>query len=50
MRDFLAANPGDGGGGGTRYTFADTGLDADALRERARPYQERFDVLSEPVR
>ncbi len=50
MRDFLAANPGDGGGGGTRYTFADTGLDADALRERARPYQERFDVVSEPVR
>ena len=50
MRDFLAAHPGDGGGGGTRYTFADTGLDADELRERARPYQERYDVVSEPVR
>ena len=32
MRVFLAGNPGDGGG--NRYTFADTGLDADAL---ARP-------------
>ena len=48
MRAFLAANPGDGGGG--RYTFADTGLDAGALRERVRPYQERFGVASEPVR
>lgn len=49
MRTFLAAHPGDGGGAGTRYTFADTGLDADELRERARPYQERFGVPSEPV-
>jgi hypothetical protein len=49
MRDFLAANPGDGGGGGTRYRFGDTGLDPDALRERAAPYQERFGVESEPV-
>jgi hypothetical protein len=49
MRAFLAEHPGDGGGGGTRYTWADTGLDADALRERARPYQERFGVQSEPV-
>ena len=32
-----------------RYTWADTGLDAGALRERARPYQERFDVPSERV-
>ena len=49
MRRFLDANPGDGGGGGTRYRFADTGLDADALRERAAVYQERFGVESEPV-
>lgn len=49
MRAFLVANPGDGGGGGTRYRWADTGLDADALRERAREYQEHFDVASEPV-
>ncbi len=50
MRSFLAANPGDGGGGGKRYSFADTGLDAGELRERARRYQERFGVASEPVR
>ncbi len=49
MRDFLATHPGDGGGGGSRYTFADTGLDAAALRERAQPYQDRFGVPSEPV-
>lgn len=49
MRQFLAKNPGDGGGGGTRYRFADTGLDAGALRERSRAYQEHFDVPSEPV-
>jgi len=49
MRDFLACHPGDGGGGGTRYRWADTGLDADELRERARPYQERYGVPSEPV-
>jgi hypothetical protein len=47
MRAFLAGNPGDGGGG--RYTFADTGLDAGVLRERSRAYQERFGVPSEPV-
>ncbi len=50
MRSFLASNPGDGGGGGTRYRFADTGLDPDALRERAAPYQQRFGVESEPMR
>jgi hypothetical protein len=49
MGAFLAANPGDGGGGGTRYRFADTGLDADELRQRSAPYQERFGVASEPV-
>ena len=50
MRTFLASNPGDGGGGGARYRFADTGLDADELRERSARYQERFGVVSEPVR
>jgi hypothetical protein len=49
MRAFLAANPGDGGGGGGRYRFADTGLDAGALRDRAAAYQERYGVVSEPV-
>jgi hypothetical protein len=49
MRDFLAAHPGDGGGGGTRYTWADTGLDADELRERVAPYQEMFGVAAEPI-
>jgi hypothetical protein len=49
MRAFLATHPGDGGGGGSRYTFADTGLDADALRERCKAYQEYFDVPSEPI-
>jgi hypothetical protein len=48
MRAFLAGHPDDGGGG--RYSFADTELDAGALRERARRYQERFGVESEPVR
>ena len=49
MRAFLATHPGDGGGGGSRYRFADTGLDAAELRDRARPYQERFGVVSEPI-
>jgi hypothetical protein len=48
MRSFLADHPDDGGGG--RYRFADTELDAGALRERSRPYQERFGVASEPVK
>jgi len=46
---FLDKNPGDGGGGGTRYRFADTELDAGALRERSAAYQDYFDVPSEPV-
>lgn len=46
MRAFLAANPQDKHGG-HRYTFADTGLDAGAVRERARRYQTYFDVPSE---
>ena len=49
MRAFLEAHPGDGGGGGTRYAFANTGQDAGALRERAKRYQDRFGVVSEPV-
>lgn len=49
MRAFLAEHPGDGGGDGSRYRWADTGLDADALRERARDYQDHFGVASEPV-
>ena len=49
MRGFLAKNPGDGGGGGTRYRFADTGLDAGTLRERATTYQDYFNVASEPI-
>ena len=46
MREFLAANPGDGHGT-HRYSFADTGLDEGELRERARRYQEYFGVESE---
>ena len=49
MRRFLTEHPGDGGGGGSRYRWADTGLDADELRERARRYQDHFGVMSEPV-
>ena len=49
MRAFLDAHPGDGGGGGSRYRFVDTGLDAAELRARSRSYQEYFDVPSEPV-
>ncbi|HEY5011158.1 MAG TPA: sulfotransferase [Acidimicrobiia bacterium] len=48
MRDFLARNPSDLHGAHT-YSFADTGLDAGALRERARRYQDYFGVPSEPV-
>ena len=46
MQAFLAANPQEKHGG-HRYSFADTGLDAGAMRERARRYQEYFDVPSE---
>jgi hypothetical protein len=48
MRAFLAANPQDRHGG-HRYTFAETGLAPGELRERARRYQERFAVPSEPL-
>ncbi len=47
MRRFLDAHPGDAGGSLKRYTFADTGLDEGEMRERARAYQEYFDVESE---
>jgi hypothetical protein len=46
MRAFLAEHPADRQGG-HRYRFADTGLDAGALRERASAYQEYFGVASE---
>ena len=49
MTAFLAAHPGDGGGAGHRYSWADTGLDADEVRERCAPYQERFEVEAERV-
>ena len=49
MRTFLAAHPGDQGGSLKRYSFADTGLDEAELRERARPYQDFFQVESEPL-
>jgi hypothetical protein len=48
MRDFLAGHPSDQHGT-HRYSLADTGLDAGELRERARRYQEYFDVPSEPL-
>jgi len=48
MREFLAAHPGDGGG--SRYSWADTGLDAAEVREQVRAYQERYGVPDEPVR
>ncbi|BBX47318.1 sulfotransferase [Mycobacterium cookii] len=48
MRDFLAANPGDGGRG--RYTWSDTGLDAAEVRDRVRAYQDRYGVRTEELR
>ena len=50
MKAFLAAHPGDGGGGGTRYSFHDTGLVEGEVRERTKTYVETFDVELEPVR
>ncbi len=47
MREHLSAHPGDGGGG--RYSWADTGLDAGQLREQVAAYQERYDVPTEPL-
>jgi hypothetical protein len=48
MREFLAAHPGDGGGG--RYSWADTGLDAGLVRDEVRAYQERYGVPDEPLK
>ena len=48
MRTFLADHPPDKHGTHT-YTFADTGLDVAATRERASRYQSYFGVASEPV-
>jgi hypothetical protein len=48
MRDFLAAHPGDGGG--ARYTWSDTGLDAAEVRDRVSGYQERYSVPTERLR
>ena len=48
MRDYLASNPQDKHGRHT-YTFADTGLDPGEWRERARRYQDYFDVPSEKL-
>jgi Sulfotransferase family len=48
MREHLAAHPGDGGG--TRYTWSDTGLDADKVRAQVSAYQERFGVPTEALK
>lgn len=48
MRHYLAAHPGNGGGG--RYTWSDTGLNADEVRDRVGAYQERYAVPTEPLR
>ncbi|MDG4664944.1 sulfotransferase [Mycobacterium sp. 236(2023)] len=48
MRDHLAAHPGDHGG--SRYQWADTGLDAGEVREQVRAYQQRYDVPDETIR
>jgi hypothetical protein len=47
MREYLAAHPGDGGGG--RYRWVDTGLDAEQLRDQVTAYQDRYGVLTEPL-
>ena len=48
MRAFLATHPSDGGG--KRYTWSDTGLDAAEVREQVRAYQQRYDVPTESLR
>jgi hypothetical protein len=48
MRDFLTAHPSDGGHG--RYTWSDTDLDADEVREKVRAYQDRYDIPTEQLR
>jgi hypothetical protein len=47
MRAFLAGHPGDGGG--SRYSWADTGLDAGLVREQVRVYQDCYGVPDEPL-
>ncbi|MFL6106350.1 MAG: hypothetical protein ACJ72L_05255, partial [Marmoricola sp.] len=49
MRTFLAAHPGDQAGSLKRYTFAETGLDEGEYRERAKAYQEYFEVETEQL-
>jgi len=49
MRRFLAENRADMHGV-HEYSFANTGLDPGAVRDRARRYVEYFDVESEPAR
>ena len=44
------STPATGAAAGTRYRFADTGLDEAALRERAAAYQARHAVASEVLR
>jgi hypothetical protein len=48
MRSFLAAQP-PHEHGGHHYSFAETGLDEKALRERTARYQDYFDVANEPL-
>jgi hypothetical protein len=48
MREQLATHAGGVGPG--RYTWADTGLDADEVRDRVRSYQERYNVPDERLR
>jgi Sulfotransferase family len=48
MGAFLADH-GQNQHGAHRYSWADTGLPVDEIRERARRYQEYFDVTPEPV-
>ncbi|NDJ87915.1 sulfotransferase family protein [Mycolicibacter kumamotonensis] len=48
MRDYLASHPGDGGG--SRYTWADTGLDAAAVRDQVAAYQDRYGVPTETLK
>jgi hypothetical protein len=48
MRGFLAAQPAQEHGG-HHYTFAQTGLDEKALRERTARYQDYFGVPNEPL-
>ena len=48
IRTFFADNEADKFGR-HGYTFADTGLDPDAVMEKARRYCDYFDVATEPV-